>query len=182
MRLTLKDFDAFEELLFAPEGVVRDTRISGYGGRDDSGHPTSLALTYRFEGEGNELELRADRRVSAVPSWAQLYLLTSRALSNAFPRHGRVRFPLELRIERESLAIRVNGRVRKLTVYACGDAMAGFLKVGDAAVWLVGPRHVLTSLSLRTLTRTEYADLARRLRVSRARHRAALAVEKHRKR
>ncbi|MFL5911367.1 MAG: hypothetical protein ACJ768_12425 [Gaiellaceae bacterium] len=178
----MKDFDLFEGLLFAPQGDARDGRINGYGGRDDSGHILNLTITYRLDGDDSGLELRADRRDPIqYPSWAQLHMITSRVLSNAIHREGLTRFPIDLRIERESLTVRVNGRARKMTVYSCGDAASATLKVGDASVSITGPRHVLASLSLRSLERAEFDDFVRKNRAWRAEHRAALRESKRRR-
>lgn len=179
----MKDFDLFDGLLFAPQEDVQDGRINGYGGRDDAGHVLNLTITYRLDGDEDGLELRADRHDrSGHPPWGQIWMMTSRVLSNAIHRNRPTRFPLELRIDREKFTVRVNGRARKMTVYTCGDAASGTLKIGDEAVVITGSRNVFESLSLRSLERAEFDDFVRKSNAWRAEHRAALRESKRRKR
>lgn len=68
-------------------------------------------------------------------------------------------FPVELRIEREHVALRVDGRKRRFELYACGAHAAALGEINDVKLQITGARSEVETLSLRQATEEELHDL-----------------------
>jgi hypothetical protein len=151
--------DAFGGALFVPVGDDHRAAISGWGWSDDA--PTSCSLRFTRE-SGGQIEISA-RASGGTPDGMLVHRLLFRSVGM-----GKPAFPLEVRIERDKLRVRIDGRSRVFTSLSSGSRVIAFATVSGVAVDIEGERADLEGLVLRRLAKKEVKALVRAKRAEHA--------------
>ena len=159
--------DALGGALFVPAGDQYRVTAGGWGWSENA--PNHLHL--RCEG-GSTGQIEVTARTHAPMSD---HMLVHRLLFRSIG-HGKIAMPLEVRVERVKIRVRLDGRSRVLSALTSGSRAIAVVKVGDLTLEIEGKRADLEGLVLRRVTKKELKALVRDKRAEHAR------LEKQRKR
>jgi hypothetical protein len=124
-------------------------RVTGWSGKS----PSHLRITF-----GDEFRplLHIDHRAGAhqLPDG----VIAGSLAFEALPR-TRLRFPFDLRFERDRISISVDGRRRRFTVISCAGLAVATATFDECAIQVEARAEVIESVALRKLTERELRQL-----------------------
>lgn len=151
---TAADFlAAFKGRVYGAVGpaLVRRNLRSGPGWGGSGQDVESLRLSFLVGRERTEVVIETGVRSRTVLVDVQL-LIVNLLLSSVSHRRPLRRFPIDLRIDRRTLTLPVDGEELKFTAYSCDPVMHAVGKLGDLAITLHGPADLVPRLRLATLS------------------------------
>jgi hypothetical protein len=150
--------DAFGGSIWGPEEGVDGWSISGSGSSAQG--LTHLGIRRTPAESDRSLEIDT-RRLPAFPRWLGLHGLISHGTHETLLR-PRLRFPLEIRVEKERTTIRLDGRTKRVDLYSCGTTGLIHIDMGDGlSVQALGALELFEGLAIRKLSEHEVAALVR---------------------
>jgi hypothetical protein len=150
-------FSSFGGWIFGPAEGTDCCSICSWGG--DRKEPNTLGVRVGEGGEEGEVQIES-RLGSHSSAFIDLHSIVWPHLGRALSRK-RMRFPVELRIERGVIWLPVEGRKRRFTLYTCEESASATVEINNVTVRAVGPTDKLGQLSIRRLTESELGQLIR---------------------
>jgi hypothetical protein len=165
---TAQDYvEAFTGGVYGPadlEGWV----INSWGGDK----PSQIGL--QKDGYNQRLTVETYARTGFPADFASLRQLVMKHINEIAGKQKQLRFPFDLRFERSSIRIQVDGRARTFKVVTCGEFATATAEISGSTVTMHGARNELSEIALRRLTEE---DLAALLEDHRRRHGPMLEQE-----